>query len=286
MNLKNSERGAPHWFLELRSPEVRDLAQKTEVALLFVTQTAQAGPHLPVGSRYFIAEEVGRRIVSRLYAHGHTAIVGAVLPYGHSGYNACFPGVIQLSPETLASVIVEIGICLADQGFNKLVILSNAGGNPPAIMLALHRLSTLPRVRTFFLDLQKTRSLACRGILEGARPDQDSHAGEWETSCMLAIAPHLVEMAKAECWYPDPNDDRHQLPFEGLPFHDRQLALGVRDNRGWIGSSGIIGDATKASAEKGQRILDNMADLMAGHIRKWVFEEPFDIAQSGRTPPS
>jgi creatinine amidohydrolase len=278
-----TEVGAPRSFLEFRSPEVRDLAKKTQVALVFVAQTAQAGLHLPVGSRYFLAEEIGRRIVRRLAVNGHTAIVGAVLPFGHSGYNAGYPGVIQLSPETLATVIVEIGECLAGQGFNNLVILSNAGGNPPSIKLALHRLAALNNVRAFFLDLQRVRPLATRGCLESAHPEHDSHAGESETSCMLAIAPHLVDMARAECWYPDPNDDRHKLPFEGLPFHDRQLALGVADNRGWIGPSGIIGDATRATAQKGHFILDNYARLMADHIRKWVFEEPAEVARRGRS---
>ena len=277
-----TERGAPRSFLELRSPEVRDLAKRTQTALLFVTQTAQAGLHLPVGSRYFMAEEIGRRIVRRLAADGHTAIVGAVLPFGHSGYNAGYPGVIQLSPETLATVIFEVGECLVGQGFNNLIILANGGGNPPSVKLALHRLASLSSVRAFFLDLQRVRPLASRGVLEGAHPEHDSHAGESETSCMLAIAPHLVDMASAECWYPDPNDDRHQLPFEGLPFHDRQLALGVSDNRGWIGPGGVIGDATRATAEKGHRILENYANLMADHIRKWVFEEPAEIAGRGR----
>lgn len=272
-------------FMELRSPEIRDLAGRTDVALVFVTQTAQAGPHLPVGSRYFIAEEIGRRIVDRLAAAGHTAVVGAVLPFGYSVFNACFPGVIQLTPDTLATVIAEVGESLAQQGFRKLVILSNAGGNPPAIKVALHRLAARGDIRTFFLDLQRARLQAMKGLLSGARPEQDSHAGEWETSCMLAIAPHLVDMSCAECWYWDPNDDRHRLLLEGLSFHDRQLALGVEDDRGWIGPGGTVGDATKATAEKGRRILDNYASLMADHIRKWVFEEPLKVAQYGQNPP-
>lgn len=274
----------PRSFLELRSPEVRELVDKTQVALIFVTQTAQAGLHLPVGSRYFMAEEIGRRIVQRLARAGHSAIVGAVLPFGHSGYNAGYPGVIQFSPETLATVIFEVSECLVSQGFKNLVIFSNCGGNPPSIKLALHRLATLANVRTFFLDLQRVRPLASRGLLEGAHPEHDSHAGESETSCMLAIAPHLVDMSSAGCWYPDPKDDRHHLSFEGLPFHDRQLALGVADNRGWIGPGGIIGDATKGSAEKGNRILNNYANLMADHIKKWVFVEPAEVAQEGRKP--
>ena len=261
-------------FLELRAPEIRDLAQETDVALILVAQTAQAGPHLPVGSRVFLAHEIGKRIVERLAADGHTAIVGAVLPFGYSVYNACFPGVIQLNPETLASVVAEVGESLAKQGFRRLVILSNAGGNPPSIKVALHRLQTLDKVRVFFLDLQRARLQAMRGILEGAYPEHDSHAGEWETSCLLAIAPHLVDMSKAECWHWDPQDDRHRLALEGLGFHDRQLALGAKDDRGWIGPGGTVGDATKATAEKGHRILENYAALFAGHIKRWVFESP------------
>jgi len=269
-------------FMALRAPEICDLAARTDVALIFVTQTAQAGPHLPVGSRYFIASEIGRRVVERLADAGHAAIVGAVLPYGYSVFNACFPGVIQHSPETLATVLVEVGDSLARQGFRKLVILSNAGGNPPSVKVALHRLTGKGEVRAFYIDMQRMRLQAMKGVLEGARPEQDSHAGEWETSCLLAIAPHLVAMEHAECWYWDPQDERHRLAIEGLSFHERQMALGVEDDRGWIGPGGTVGDATKATAEKGHRILDNYATLIAGHIRQWVFDVPLEAAQYGR----
>ena len=279
----SDKQAPPRTFLELRAPEIRALATKTDVALIFVTQTAQAGPHLPVGSRYFIACEIGRRIIDRLAADGHAAIVGAVLPFGYSVYNACFPGVIQLTPETLAAVVAEVGESLARQGFRKLVILSNAGGNPPAIKLALHRLSAQSHIRAFFLDLQRARLQAMKGLLEGAHPEHDSHAGEWETSCMLAIAPELVDMSRAECWHWDPHDERHRLTLEGLSFHDRQLALGVKDDRGWIGPGGTVGDATKATAKKGHRILDNYASLFAGHIKKWVIESPVDIPREKKT---
>jgi creatinine amidohydrolase len=262
---------AARTFMEMRAPEIAALARRTDVALIFVTQTAQAGPHLPVGSRYYLATEIGRRIIARLAADGCEAVIGAVLPYGHSVFNACFPGVIHLTPATLAAVITEVGLSLAQQGFRRLVILSNAGGNPPSIKFALHNLSEHEGIRVFFLDLQRARLQAMRGLIEGAQPQHDSHAGEWETSCLLAIAPELVDMSKAVCWFWSDDDERHRLELEGLSFHDRQLALGASDDRGWIGPRGNVGDSTRASAAKGRKILDNYARLFADHIRKWVF---------------
>jgi creatinine amidohydrolase len=275
-------RPAVRTFMEMRAPEIAALAKRTDVALIFVTQTAQAGPHLPVGSRYFLATEIGRRIVARLAEHGHEAVIGAVLPYGHSVYNACFPGVIHHTPATLATVIAEVGRSLAQQGFRRLVILSNGGGNPPSVKFALHELAERDGLRVFFLDIQRAKQQANRGLLEGAHPQHDSHAGEWETSCLLAIAPSLVDMASAECWWWKDDDERHRLELEGLSFHDRQLALGAKDDRGWIGPGGTVGDATKATAAKGRKILDNYARLFADHIRKWVFESPAPGARTKR----
>lgn len=271
-----ARRGAPavRTFMEMRAPEIAALAKRTDVALIFVTQTAQAGPHLPVGSRYFLATEIGRRVVARLAQDGYEAVVGAVLPYGHSVYNACFPGVIHHTPATLATVITEVGLSLAQQGFRRLVILSNAGGNPPSIKFALHALSEHDGIQAYFLDIQRARLQAIKGLLEGAYPQHDSHAGEWETSCLLAIVPGLVDMSQAECWFWAEDDERHRLGLEGLSFHDRQLALGAKDDRGWIGPGGTVGDATKATAAKGRKILDSYARLFADHIRKWVFEAP------------
>lgn len=261
-------------FMERRAPEIAALAKRTDVALIFVTQTAQAGPHLPVGSRVYLATEIGRRIVARLAATGHEAIVGAVLPYGHSVFNACFPGVIHLTPQTLATVVTEVGMSLAQQGFRRLVILSNAGGNPPSIKFAMHHLQEQEGVKVFFLDLQRARLQAMKGLIEGRYPQHDSHAGEWETSCLLAIAPELVDMSQARCWFWNADDERHRLELDGLSFHDRQLALGAKDDRGWIGPGGNVGDSTRATAAKGRKILDNYARLFADHIRKWVFATP------------
>ena len=270
--------------MEMRAPEIAALARRTDVALIFVAQTAQAGPHLPVGSRSYLATEIGRRIVARLAAEGCEAVVGAVLPYGHSVYNACFPGVIHLTPATLAAVITEVGLSLAQQGFRRLVILSNAGGNPPSVKFALHELSKHDDIQVYFLDIQRARLQASRGLIEGAYPQHDSHAGEWETSCLLAIAPELVDMSRAECWFWDEGDERHRLGLEGLSFHDRQLALGAKDDRGWIGPGGTVGDATKATPAKGRKILDNYARIFADHIRKWVFNAPAQGKRPKRRP--
>ena len=270
-------------FMEMRAPEIAALAKRTDVALIFVTQTAQAGPHLPVGSRYFLAAEIGRRIVARLAEAGHEAVLGAVLPFGHSVYNACFPGVIHHTPETLAVVIKEVGLSLAGQGFKRLVILSNAGGNPPSVKFAVHHLQQHEDIQVYFLDIQRAKLQANHGLLEGAHPHIDSHAGEWETSCLLAIEPGLVDMSSAECWFWDQDDERHKLGLDGLSFHDRQLALGAKDDRGWIGPGGTVGDATKATAAKGRKILDNYARIFADHIRKWVFEARPNKARSKKS---
>jgi len=164
------------------------------------------------------------------------------------------------------------------------VILSNAGGNPPSIKFALHELAERDDIQVFFLDIQRARLQAIGGLIEGAYPQHDSHAGEWETSCLLAIVPELVDMSRAVRWFWDKDDERHRLRLEGLSFHERQLALGAKDDRGWIGPAGNVGDATKATAAKGRKILDNYARLFAEHIRKWVFEAPAQGRRSRRQP--
>ena len=91
-------------------------------------------------------------------------------------------------------------------------------------------------------------------------------------------------MSQAVCWFWDENDERHRLELEGLSFHERQLALGAQDDRGWIGPRGNVGDSTKASAAKGRKILDNYARLFANHIRKWVFGAPAEGKRAARRP--
>src|SRR5260370_41882707 len=101
-----------------------------------VTQRGQAGHHLPGGARYLIGQEIARRVVRRLVLRGCPSVIGAVLPFGFSGYNATYPGCIQLSPTTLTQVVVEVGECLAREGFTPLLPMSDGGGNSPSQVLS------------------------------------------------------------------------------------------------------------------------------------------------------
>jgi creatinine amidohydrolase len=86
------------------------------------------------------------------------------------------------------------------------------------------------------------------------------HAGEWETSVMLAIAPDTVQMDRAICHYPAFLEDPGKLRPENAPATHSWV---TRD----IAPDGVMGDATKATAEKGRRWLDTALDQLAAQIR-------------------
>lgn len=103
------------------------------------------------------------------------------------------------------------------------------------------------------------------------RSEHDGHAGELETSCVLAAAPSLVAKDRLERYHSSFYAEMDKLPFTNMNMNERARAIGSWD-MAEISSSGMWGDATAASAEKGERIFDAVADALARHIRKYVLK--------------
>ena len=176
-----------------------------------------------------------------------------VLAYGITPYFRAFPGTITLRVETYMSVVRDILDAMAEQGFKRMLIVNGHGGNIAALSAFLPDFSreTALKVRvTTYFDQAKA---AMAEILE----DQQSvhHACEAETSLMMAVAFHTVR--------------REKLPEAHGPAQSSTPPAGVGRYRSFrdITASGVIGDARRASAQKGEKLLSALRDGMAALIR-------------------
>ncbi|MHC4457399.1 MAG: creatininase family protein [Planctomycetota bacterium] len=225
---------------ELTWPEAEARFQKTDIALLPVGSIEQHGPHLPLDTDAFDAEYLARRVAT--ICSSPKPLVLPLISYGVSYHHEDFAGTISINNDTLSRLVYDIGMSVARNGIKKLVIINGHGGNSPALN---HAAQMINRDAHIFVcvDTGETSDVDIDKIVE---TPNDVHAGEIETSTSLAVRAHLVRMDQA----------RKSIPA----FSSRYLDFTGKRSIAWyaytrkISASGVLGDPTKASAGKGEKI--------------------------------
>ena len=224
---------------------------RPRIAVLPVAAVEQHGPHLPVGVDTYIAEAYLAR-VRALLPQDSPAVILPVQAVGASDEHRAFPGTLTLSPETALRAFIEIGESIARAGIRKLVIINSHGGNLTIIDLAARQL----RVRHGMLAVHCSwgRFGFSDGQFTAAECTHGIHGGDIETSIMLAAYPDLVRRDKIADFRP---------ATYAMERDYRWLRADFPAGFGWMTQdlhpSGAVGDASLASAEKGEAALDHGA---------------------------
>ncbi|MGD1950804.1 MAG: creatininase family protein [Leptolyngbyaceae cyanobacterium] len=249
---------AHRFYPYLTWQDIDTMADKDQVVIIQpVGAIEQHGPHLPIA----VDTALGLAIIGRALDRLAPSIPAYCLPplcYGKSNEHWGFPGTVSLSASTLMAVLTDVADSIYRAGFRKLVLLNSHGGQPQVLDIVardIHQRQSDFWVFPLFVwqvPHQVGELLSPRERREGI------HAGDAETSLMLAILPDQVKMERAVTEYPPQQEGL--LSLEGaLPF-----SWITRD----ISKSGVVGDATAATADKGEKIL---ADVAAGWVT--VLEE-------------
>ena len=236
--------------------------------LIPVGQIVQHGPHLPIGTDVFQAEGVTAALATEFTRLGSQVVVGPTISFGYSPAQEAFPGYVNLRPEVLTDQIEDIASCLGRQGLRKQVYIMFGPGTWWPLQIASTRLARLGIANVIIIDGLATARAVGSDLLAGLNPAAgkfDVHAGELETSLMLALRPNLVHMDRAVAHYSE-----HHATFAGCactrgPLLQQMAAVGLRD---WseFGKDGVTGDATLATAEKGREIISRVVKELVTHI--------------------
>ncbi len=220
-------------------PQVRKLIESGCAAILAIGAQEQHGPHAPLATDTIMAEGLALRLSEKT----GTLLLPAI-PYGDAWNNSRFPGTISLSFNTVKSIITDIIIALKDSGVKGLIIVNGHYGNRAPIETACQELEKRLNFPVLMLNYPGMERLAAE-ICE-SKPTAFSfyHADEFETSIVLALQPETVNMKEAVSVYPE-------FP---VTFGAEQIYL---DSFNQIG---VFGDPTKASAEKGEKLLAGLTD--------------------------
>lgn len=224
-------------------------------AVVGVGSTEQHGPHLPTMTDARIGDDLAERVARKL----GKALQARTIDVGMSEHHLAFAGTISLKAETLRMILRDYVDSLARHGFTRIVFVPSHGGNFSTVRKAIEEASGAhPGIEvTGYTDL-----LGLTGFLNqasadyGVSPEESgAHAGENETSMMMALEPDLVATHRFAPGYLGPAGEAEvKLILEkGMPA---------------LTANGVLGDPRTASTAKGEAYLESLAGFLACEVGK------------------
>lgn len=212
-----------------------EATRAADVAVLPIGSFEQHGSHLPLATDTLVAAAIAERI-----ATDYGLLLLPPITIGSSHEHADFTGTVSIRSVTLHAIVSDVAASLAQAGITKLVIVNGHGGNYILSNVVQEANVNERRMVLFphsedWADARNTAGLVTSN-------HEDMHGGEAETSILLATSPEVVRPGYRDADFTA--DDRRHL-----------LTLGMRA----YSQSGVIGQPSLATAEKGRRLLESLS---------------------------
>lgn len=232
------------------------------IAVLPVAATEQHGPHLPLLVDSCIADGVVAAALSHL-APDSSALFLPTQAVGFSPEHARFAGTLTLKAETLIRLWTDIGESVAATGVKKMVIFNAHGGQANFMDIVARdlraRLGMLVlSVNWYGLPLTGPQGEDVNALFSAEEHRFGIHAGDIETSLMLALAPRKVDMGKAQHFASTSQARAAQFDILGNG-KTAKLAWQIQD----YNAAGAVGNAGAATADKGAQVLQAAGRALA-----------------------
>ena len=255
------------YFAYLTWQQIQAMTNKENTVIIQpIGAIEQHGHHLPLVVDSAISEGVLGEALNLLPAE-IPAFALPTLYYGKSNEHDGFPGTISLSASTLLSLLEEMATSIYQAGFRKLILMNSHGGQPQIMEIIARDLhQKYPDLAVFPFFTWRVPNIT-NDLLTVQEQELGIHAGDAETSLMLALLPEQVNMNLAIKEYPRDLAPNSLLSMEKqLPF-----AWLTKD----LSTSDVMGDATVATKEKGDRILASLAQGWVQVIKDVYHFQPF-----------
>lgn len=251
------------YWADYSRAEFAALDHERIIAVLPIGAIEQHGPHLPMSVDSCTVDGITRRLAQALPADSPVLFL-PVQAVCKSDEHIDFPGTLTLTADTLIRVLTEIGASVARAGVRKMVLLNGHGGNIPVMETAARQLRISHGMMAFSVNWFGFGMPD--GLYSPTERSHGIHAGDMETSVMLALDPANVDMSLAR-------DFRSR--GQDLAERFSHVGLGRAVKPGWktqdLNIAGACGEAHLASAEKGEatltyaveRLVEAMAEIDA-----------------------
>jgi creatinine amidohydrolase len=255
-------------WLDMTWQDIAGAATGRWIAVLPLAAVEQHGPHLPLGVDTFIAETYLAR-VRPLLPEDLPVTFLPVQCVGVSAEHLSYPGTLTFSPATAMAAWTELAESLARAGLRKLVLVTSHGGNVAAMELVARDLRT--RLGMLAITVGWHRFGYPEGVFTGEQKKHGIHGGDIETSLMLAAKPGSVRMDAAPQATPETIAMAREFKWLGA-YRPAGFAWMTQD----LHPSGAVGDATLASAAKGEAALAHGAKAFVELLQE---VDRFDLAR-------
>lgn len=252
---------------KLTWPEVNDAVEAKKLVLIPVGSTEDHGPHLPLD-----VDQVLPTTICEKAAQDRTdTLLFPTVPHGYLPHHMDYPGGITIDWRSFVDTLVDVGVSLAHHGFRKLLFVNGHGSNHHLVEQASRLVNIqYPEAQTAMLswwEIDALRETAAETLDGDAR--SCGHAGELETSMYLYIHPEYVDMdaAPRDVSYPE-NPHFYTTDLVGREAPNASTSATMMEWWSTISETGVKGDASIATAEKGEKLLAaavaGLDELVAG----------------------
>jgi creatinine amidohydrolase len=270
-----------YFWSDLNTQDFASLNKSRAIAVLPLAATEQHGPHLPLSVDTDIVNGVVR-IAMPILKEAAPDLPVYFLPtqaIGLSPEHAAFPGTLTLKPETLMRLWTDIAESVNAAGIHKLVLFNAHGGHVGAMDVVSRDLRARLGMLVYSVSWYQLPLLNAEGKdLNALFSDHEHrfgvHAGEVETSVMLALKPESVQMDKAQNFQSTSEERATKFSILGNG-KSAKLAWQMQD----YNAAGAAGNATAATAAKGQALLDAAGRSLAQLLVE-IDQLPADILKS------
>lgn len=232
--------------------EVEESLNTVQFAIIPIGAHEQHGPHMVESCDAVLAEKMAKKLSKRMFPH---AIVTPTINMGVSEHHLNFPGTISLQPTTLIAILKDMVSSLKHHGIKKYLLLNSHGGNQSTLNVASLMLKKELDVEVYYA---KTTASAKKSIKNFVTSSLFGHSCEREVSEALYLAPELVRPDRIEKGAIQENGRWKQLRpgkvIQGFYAYEEMT------------ENGCIGDATQASREIGEQIVEEALDNLSTEL--------------------
>jgi creatinine amidohydrolase len=255
---------------EMTWTDVRDYLKSSDMVIIPLGSTEQHGPHLPLGTDFYLAFDTAKLISART-----GVAVAPIVTAGYSLYHSGFPGTLSLRPETMEEVLYETVEMLVKYGFRRVMFFNYHGGNNAVQDSVIYRINQGTEATAI--------AIGYGGPIQKSEEQEffDWHAGVEETSMILYFEPRLARMERAEkpvIHFTPQMEELLELAKKNpelMNVWTSLFATPTETKKGGasheLSSNGVwcLSDPKTAKPETGEKIIQGMVDQAVKFIEAW-----------------
>ena len=246
----------------LNWPDARDAIRQACVALSPIGATEQHGPHLPLGTDWYIASHIAREVAET----DHRLLLPG-MQIGASHEHRQFWGTLTVSPDQLRDQAMAVARSLGDHGLRRIVFVNGHGSNCAPLQDAVRELRE-QEIYAFVFNWWQSIAPELAKLF----PNPTAHAGSIETSIMLAIQPELV--------HKDQFDEASSVNQWGTYVEGILVGFDAVD----FSEAGNVGDPNRADADKGRAALSAACESLSRFCAWLAGQTDDDLAPRSHKP--